>query len=66
MAQGRFDAGKPRIDDNFKKDLDNKCATYNVLEEAACKGVAEVYYEAVKEFGGTGIGKMRVKERRDE
>ena len=50
--QGRFDAaGKARIDSNFKKDLDNKCNTYNVVEREPCKGIAEIYYEAVKKFG---------------
>ena len=50
--QSRFTAAaKAKIDSNFKKDLDNQCTKYNAVEEAACKGIAEVYYEAVKEFG---------------
>jgi hypothetical protein len=49
-AQGRFDsAGKARIDSNFKKDMDNQCSTYELDE--VCDGVAELYYEAVVEFG---------------
>jgi hypothetical protein len=48
-AQGRFAAGKASIDSNFKKDMDNQCSTYELT--SACDGVAEVYYEAVVEFG---------------
>ena len=50
-AQGRFDAGKPSIDSNFKKDMDNVCSTESELKKLLCDGVADVYYEAVKEFG---------------
>lgn len=49
-AQGRFDAGKPSIDNNFKSDMDNQCATEGDLEDI-CRGVAEIYYTAVVEFG---------------
>ncbi|KAF2177764.1 hypothetical protein K469DRAFT_528671, partial [Zopfia rhizophila CBS 207.26] len=51
--QNRFtDAGKARIDSNFKSDMYNQCSTEGgAFEVAACKGVADVYYEAVKEFG---------------
>lgn len=52
-AQSRFtDANKAKIDSNFKNDMYNQCSTEGgVFEVAACKGVADVYYEAVKEFG---------------
>ncbi|KAF2738791.1 hypothetical protein EJ04DRAFT_26519 [Polyplosphaeria fusca] len=51
--QGRFtDGGKASIDSNFKKDMYNQCQTEGgAFEVAACKGVADVYYEAVKNFG---------------
>ncbi|RMZ80764.1 hypothetical protein DV738_g2705, partial [Chaetothyriales sp. CBS 135597] len=49
-AQDRFtDANKARIDLNFKNDLDNQCETESF--ESACHALAEVYYQAVKEFG---------------
>lgn len=50
-AQGRFDdAGKARIDNNFKSDMYNQCATEGDLEDV-CDGVADLYYEAVVLFG---------------
>lgn len=50
-AQERFtDAGKTSIDDNFKKDMDNQCATEGLLEDV-CEGVADLYYQAVVNFG---------------
>ncbi|KAF2261739.1 hypothetical protein CC78DRAFT_447596, partial [Lojkania enalia] len=51
--QNRFTtANKARIDDNFKADMYAQCETEGgAFEVAACKGVANVYYEAVKEFG---------------
>ncbi|RMZ87775.1 hypothetical protein DV736_g5004, partial [Chaetothyriales sp. CBS 134916] len=49
-AQGRFtSSNKARIDSNFKNDLDNQCATESF--EDTCLALAQVYYEAVKEFG---------------
>ncbi|RMZ77076.1 hypothetical protein DV737_g4564, partial [Chaetothyriales sp. CBS 132003] len=48
-AQDRFtSSNKARIDSNFKNDLDNQCASESL--EDACLALAEVYYEAVKEF----------------
>lgn len=59
-AQGRFDdAGKARIDNNFKSDMYNECATEGDLEDI-CDGVADLYYEAVVEFGS------KLKEKRTE
>jgi hypothetical protein len=50
-AQGRFsDAGKASVDDNFKRDMDDQCATEGILEDV-CGGVADVYYQAVVNFG---------------
>lgn len=49
-AQGRFDAGKASIDNNFKSDMYNQCASEGDLEEV-CDGVADLYYEAVVVFG---------------
>ena len=50
-AQGRFDdAGKARIDSNFKSDMFDQCMTEGDLQ-TVCDGVAELYYEAVVEFG---------------
>lgn len=50
--QGRFAAGKPRIDNKFKSDMNAQCENEgNDFQVAACKGVADVYYRAVVEFG---------------
>lgn len=50
--QNRFtNDSKARIDQNFKNDMHNECNKYSVLKREACKGVADFYYEAVKEFG---------------
>ncbi|KAF2703325.1 hypothetical protein K504DRAFT_463691 [Pleomassaria siparia CBS 279.74] len=51
--QSRFTAAaKAKIDSNLKADMYTQCATEgNVFVVAACKAVADVYYEAVKEFG---------------
>jgi hypothetical protein len=49
--QGRFTkCAKALIDENFKKDLDYQCSFEEF--ESACRDLAEVYYEAMKEFGG--------------
>lgn len=58
QAQDRFtDANRLRIDDNFKNDLYNQCETYDAASAETCKGLADVYYGAVRTFGGlTGIG----------
>jgi hypothetical protein len=61
--EGRFPAYKARIDSNFKKDMDNYCATLNAIEKAACDGVAEIYYEAVKEFGSKRRAALEVAKR---
>jgi hypothetical protein len=50
-AQSRFTvSNKKRIDDNFKDDLYYQCD--GVTAQFACEGLAEVYYAAVRAFGG--------------
>ena len=51
--QSRFTAAnKARIDSNFKQDLDNQCnKESSAFKRGACTDIAEVYYEAVKNFG---------------
>ncbi|KAK4117908.1 hypothetical protein N656DRAFT_774132 [Canariomyces notabilis] len=50
-AQNRFtDAGKLRIDNNFRIDLYYQCAGSSV--RGVCEALAEVYYAAVRAFGG--------------
>jgi len=52
-AQGRFTAtNRERIDQNFLKDLNNQCEKEGFIAETICKGLADVYYEAVRAFGG--------------
>jgi hypothetical protein len=52
-AQSRFtEANRLLIDDNLKKDLYNECGTYGWVQREICEGIADVYYEAVRAFGG--------------
>ncbi|KAK4095879.1 secretory phospholipase A2 [Parathielavia hyrcaniae] len=54
--QNRFTtAGKLRIDNNFKTDLYNQCRSVSV--RGVCEALAEVYYAAVRAFGGSTQGK---------
>ncbi|GAA2782412.1 phospholipase [Saccharopolyspora taberi] len=47
--QDRFsEDNRLRIDDNFKADMYSGCG-----DDAACKGAANVYYLAVRQFGGS-------------
>ncbi|CAN9257803.1 unnamed protein product [Alternaria alternata] len=48
-AQNRFEANKARIDDNFKTDMFNQCASESA--KGPCEATATLYYEAVKAFG---------------
>lgn len=51
--QDRFtDDNKHRIDLNFKADLYNECNKHGAVSGLVCKGIANVYYEAVNVFGG--------------
>jgi hypothetical protein len=55
-AQNRFtDAGKLRVDDNFKSDLYYQCRNSSV--RGVCEALADVYYAAVRAFGGSTQGK---------
>ena len=47
-AQSRFtEDGRLRVDDNFKADMYGACG-----DDGTCKAAANVYYAAVREFGG--------------
>ncbi|KAL7917869.1 prokaryotic phospholipase A2 domain-containing protein [Trichoderma austrokoningii] len=49
--QSRFtESGKLKIDNNFKSDLYFQCQSSSV--QSVCKALADVYYAAVKAFGG--------------
>ncbi|PKW19454.1 phospholipase [Saccharopolyspora spinosa] len=49
--QDRFSGdNRKKIDDNFKADMYSVCGT-----DAVCKGTANIYYYAVREFGGTSV-----------
>ncbi|KAH7032732.1 prokaryotic phospholipase A2-domain-containing protein [Microdochium trichocladiopsis] len=49
-AQGRFDdAGKLRIDNNFREDLYDQCERESARD--SCRFTADVYYQAVRWFG---------------
>ncbi|KAH8124105.1 hypothetical protein ACSS6W_004178 [Trichoderma asperelloides] len=49
--QNRFtDSGKLKIDNNFKSDLYYQCQSSSV--QSVCKALADVYYAAVRAFGG--------------
>jgi len=55
-AQSRFtSAGKLNIDNNFKKDLYYQCSSTSV--KSVCEALADVYYAAVRAFGGSTQGK---------
>ena len=55
-AQSRFtDPAKATIDDNFREDMYNQCATEGALQ-GLCRGVADLYYAAVREFGSKRRG----------
>ncbi|KAK0612627.1 prokaryotic phospholipase A2-domain-containing protein [Bombardia bombarda] len=50
-AQSRFsETNKAKIDSNFKTDLYYQCGTVSLT--GVCKALADVYYAAVKAFGG--------------
>ncbi|KAK4464527.1 prokaryotic phospholipase A2-domain-containing protein [Cladorrhinum samala] len=50
-VQARFtDANRLKIDDNFKKDLYYQCS--GVSSSGVCRALADVYYSAVRLFGG--------------
>ncbi|KAJ4252818.1 hypothetical protein NW762_010724 [Fusarium torreyae] len=50
-AQSRFTvSAKAKIDNNFKTDLYYQCNTISTV--SVCKALADVYYAAVRAFGG--------------
>ncbi|KAK0654732.1 phospholipase A2 [Cercophora newfieldiana] len=50
-SQSRFtESGRLKIDNNFKTDLYYQCS--NVSFGGICRGLADVYYAAVRAFGG--------------
>ncbi|KAF2834459.1 hypothetical protein M501DRAFT_907618, partial [Patellaria atrata CBS 101060] len=51
--QNRFEAGKARIDSNFRNDMYDQCTRES--PSSACRVVADIYYNAVKNFGGREI-----------
>ena len=49
-AQTRFNEDtRLTIDDNFLADMNGSCG-----DDSTCRGVATLYYEAVRQFGGSG------------
>ncbi|KAK3337612.1 prokaryotic phospholipase A2-domain-containing protein [Cercophora scortea] len=51
--QTRFtESGKLKIDNNFKTDLYYQCDSVSSLTRGICKALADVYYAAVRAFGG--------------
>jgi hypothetical protein len=54
-ALGQFPANKARLDSAFYEDLKRVCATYSTPLKQTCNGLASVYYNAVKVFGGLNV-----------
>ncbi|KAM7215476.1 Prokaryotic phospholipase A2 domain containing protein [Rhypophila decipiens] len=52
-AQSRFsDSNRLRIDENFKNDLYYQCDTVSSALRGVCKALGNVYFQAVRTFGG--------------
>lgn len=45
------EATRKRVDDNLRDDLYNLCNTFGVLDKLKCRGIAELYYASVRNFG---------------
>ncbi|KAK0671730.1 prokaryotic phospholipase A2-domain-containing protein [Cercophora samala] len=59
--QSRFtDANRKRIDDKFNADLLYQCSSNG--HGAVCRALADVYYAAVRAFGGSGTTKREEEE----
>ncbi|KAK4197563.1 prokaryotic phospholipase A2-domain-containing protein [Triangularia verruculosa] len=59
--QSRFtDANRKRIDDKFKTDLLYQCSSNG--HGSVCRALADVYYAAVRAFGGSGASKREEEE----
>lgn len=43
---------RKRVDDRFLADMRNHCAHRRTIERAACRGWADLYYNAVRQFAG--------------
>ncbi|KAI6353326.1 hypothetical protein MCOR25_009044 [Pyricularia grisea] len=51
--QSRFtQSNKFNIDNNFLLDLNNQCNGLNIIARGTCRALADVYYAAVRAFGG--------------
>ncbi|KAI6282410.1 hypothetical protein ACKVWC_004365 [Pyricularia oryzae] len=52
--QSRFtQSNKFNIDNNFLLDLNNQCNGLNIIARGTCRALADVYYAAVRAFGGS-------------
>lgn len=61
QVQERFtEPNRLRIDDNFKADMYSTCDG-----NSTCEGVANLYYFAVREFGGGGVSTAEAVEKAD-
>ncbi|KLU88185.1 hypothetical protein MAPG_07172 [Magnaporthiopsis poae ATCC 64411] len=53
QIQTRFtESNRLRIDNKFRDDLKYQCASVNSIVRPLCNGLADVYYAAVRAFGG--------------
>ena len=60
-VQERFDEdNRLRIDDNFRDDMYGSCG-----DDSACRGVANIYYQAVRQFGGSSASTAEAIEQAD-
>lgn len=59
--QDRFDEDTRRtLDDNFRGDMNDQCGS-----DTTCRGVATVYYQAVRQFGATSSSTAEAVEQAD-
>ncbi|MFB9908227.1 phospholipase [Allokutzneria oryzae] len=57
--QGRFDsANRLRVDDNFRADMYTRCDS-----NWACRRIADIYYYAVRTFGGSSASTAKAVDR---
>jgi len=55
--QDRFsEENRAKIDDVFRKDLDNECAKRESVELLTCRGLAETYFVGVRRLGDVDTG----------
>ncbi|MEU8571088.1 phospholipase [Streptomyces pathocidini] len=55
-AAGGFAANKQRLDEAFFVDLRRVCNRTTTGSRALCESTAWMYYQAVRNFGGQGVG----------